>query len=367
MAAWYEIRNADRIDSPALVVYPDRVQENVDRAIRMAGGVDRLRPHVKTNKLPEVCDIMIRSGITRFKCATIAEGEMLGMAKAADVLLAYQPIGPKAKRFLSLVRHYPDTHFSCLIDQVGTAEQLNALCGEQEQTVDVYIDLNVGMNRTGIAPEKAYDLALAIGAFQNLTIRGIHAYDGHIHDTAIEPRKEAANRAFALAVQVLSQVGRLTATPLKIVMGGTPTFPIHAGRPDTECSPGTFVFWDKGYGDLLPDQPFQYAALVLSRVISVVDERHVCVDLGHKSVAAENPLPRVFFLNAPEAIPVSQSEEHMVLEVKDSGVFPVGKLLYGVPVHICPTVALYEKAYIIRNQEYSECWRVIARDRSINL
>jgi len=118
---------------------------------------------------------------------------------------------------------------------------------------------------------------------------------------------------------------------------------------------------------MLPDLPFIYAALVISRVISVVDDHHICIDLGHKSVAAENPLPRVHFLNAPEAEPVAQSEEHLVLEVADINAYPIGCVLYGVPVHICPTVALYDKAYVVRNHEAGETWNVVARNRCINV
>ena len=94
--------------------------------------------------------------------------------------------------------------------------------------------------------------------------------------------------------------------------------------------------------------PFKVAALLITRVISVLDEHHVCVDLGYKAVASESPLPRVFFLNHPEAKPISQSEEHLVLEVPDSRLYPLGSVFYGIPVHICPTVALYDKAYVIR-------------------
>lgn len=363
MEEWYQIKNADRIDSPALVIYPKRIRENVDLAIRIAGRCDRLRPHVKTNKIAEVCTIILEAGITKFKCATIAEAEMLGMIKAPDVLLAYQPVGPKIVRFASLVKSYPQTRFSCLIDNEHTAQQLS----ETGLQTDVYIDLNVGMNRTGIAPEKALDLAQVILTLPNLHLKGIHAYDGHIHDKDVEMRKEAGHKTYAIAEQVFTQLKTLSSSPLCIVMGGTPTFPVHTGKANVECSPGTFVFWDWGYCEMLEDLPFAYAALVLTRVISVIDENHVCLDLGHKSVAAESPLPRVHFLNAPDAVPVSQSEEHLVVQVNDSREYTIGTLLYGVPVHICPTVALYDRVHVINKNHNTDLWRVIARDRSINL
>lgn len=367
MNEWYIIKNADKIDSPALVIYPDRIQENINQAIHIAGGYERLRPHVKTCKIAEVCDLMNRAGIRKFKCATISEAEMLGMVKAKDVLLAYQPVGPKIKRFLSLFKQYPDTRFSCLIDNEASALQLNEACTFEHLSADVYIDLNVGMNRTGVLPDKAMDVIKTVLACTQLTLKGIHAYDGHIHDKDIALRKQAGERSFAIAEQIHAETKKLISYPIPIIMGGTPTFPVHVGRHDTEYSPGTFVFWDRGYHEMLAELPFQYAALVICRVISIIDKNHVCLDLGHKSVAAENPLPRVHFLNAADAKPVSQSEEHLVIQVKDSDDYPIGKLLYGVPIHICPTVALYDKANIINNNEYTGFWPVIARDRSINL
>lgn len=367
MGEWYSIQHADRIDSPALVVYPERIQQNIDLAIEIAGGCDKLRPHVKTCKIAEVCHLMIRSGIDKFKCATIAEADMLGMLKAKDVLLAYQPVGPKMSRFIALHQHYPDTSFSCLIDNAASAFELNKLCEENQLCAAVYIDLNVGMNRTGVQPDKAMELIKIILSCTQLVLKGIHAYDGHIHNQDLIQRREAGEKSFAIAERVFAAAEKLSSSPMSIIMGGTPTFPIHVGRKNTEYSPGTFVFWDWGYHEMLADLPFQYAALVLCRVISVIDTNHVCLDLGHKSVAAENPLPRVHFLNAPDATPVSQSEEHLVIQVRDSNEYPVGKLLYGVPVHICPTVALYDKANCIIKNEYTGFWRVIARDRSINL
>src|SRR3954462_10617933 len=92
--SWFAVANADDVPSPALLVYPDRVEENIRRMIRAAGGVERLRPHMKTNKLPEVIRMQMDQGITKLTCATIAEAEMVAGCGAPDVLLAYQPVGP---------------------------------------------------------------------------------------------------------------------------------------------------------------------------------------------------------------------------------------------------------------------------------
>ncbi|MEI6636707.1 MAG: NAD-binding protein, partial [Planctomycetota bacterium] len=83
MNAWYEIVNADEIDSPALLVYPDRIEENLRRMAAAVGGVSRLRPHVKTHKMPEVIRMCLAHGIEKFKAATIAEAEMTAAAQVA--------------------------------------------------------------------------------------------------------------------------------------------------------------------------------------------------------------------------------------------------------------------------------------------
>ncbi|MBK5719325.1 D-TA family PLP-dependent enzyme [Dysgonomonas sp. Marseille-P4677] len=366
MLDWYKIENIDRIDSPALVIYPDRVRENIDLAIKIAGGCEKLRPHIKTNKMSEVCLMMQKAGITKYKCATIAEAEMLAIINAPDILLAYQPVGPKILRFLNLIKAYPDTTFSCLIDNEVNARTISNLCKERNISLNIYIDLNIGMNRTGVQPENAVALAKTILESPCLKINGLHGYDGHIHDENINNRQKEADKSFALTEKVYKEISLLTKHPLTMIMGGTPTFPTHIHRDNCECSPGTFVFWDWGYKHMLHDLPFHYAALVISRVISIIDKHHVCIDLGHKSIAAENPLPRVHFLNAPEAEPIAQSEEHLVLKISDSNQYEIGRVLYGVPVHICPTVALYEKAYCINDHKQTDEWKVIARNRFIN-
>ncbi len=368
MNDWFIINNTEEIDSPALVIYPDRISRNIESAIDMPGDKTRLRPHVKTNKIAEVCEMMLIAGITKFKCATIAEAEMLAMISAPDVLLAYQPVGPKQQRFISLIKTYPQTLLSCLLDNEETAQRLAYLVKENGIVLSVFIDVNIGMNRTGIQANDAFTLAEKIKGLPSLRLAGFHAYDGHIHDSDFAARKAKSDAAFRPVETLWQQASLLFQHRLQIIAGGTPTFPVHVQRENyVECSPSTFVFWDWGYKHSLPDEPFDYAALVITRVISVLDDETICVDLGHKSIAAENPLPRVHFLNAPDAIALSQSEEHLVLKIPASKSYKIGHVLYGVPVHICPTVALYDVAYVVKNNNITDCWKVIARNRMITV
>jgi D-serine deaminase-like pyridoxal phosphate-dependent protein len=367
MSHWYTIHNTDQIDSPSLIVYPDRAKENIRQLIQMAGEVELLRPHVKTNKIAEVCQLMLDAGITKFKCATIAEAEMLGSIQAPDVLIAHQPVGPKMERLLQLVTTFRTTHFTCIIDNFETANALSKLFTKHGERLQLFIDLNIGMNRSGIIPEKALQLFKDCQALESVRVIGLHAYDGHIRDTDLAERCRRSDEAFAKVEWLLKEVSVLSPVTLQVVVGGSPSFPTHIKRKAVQYSPGTFVFWDWGYKHIVPDEPFEYAALVITRIISIMDEQTLCVDLGHKSVAAENPLPRVHFLNAPDAVPIGQSEEHLVLTVPDTSQWQVGDVLYGVPVHICPTVALYDHAVIVENNTVIDNWKVIARTRKITI
>ena len=100
---------------------------------------------------------------------------------------------------------------------------------------------------------------------------------------------------------------------------------------------------------MMPDFDFLWAGIIATRIISIINKTTLCLDLGHKSIAAENPLPRIKFLSNDEIVPIGQSEEHLVVQVENTDKYSIGDVWYGVPVHICPTVALYNEVKIVEN------------------
>ena len=241
--------------------------------------------------------MMMEAGINKFKCATIAEAEMLAMIGAGDVLLAYQPSVARLQRLLSLVKDYPQTVFSCLVDDRNVAVKVSGACVGAGVELGVYIDLNVGMNRTGIGSvEGAIDLYAFCMQLGGVRVIGLHAYDGHLRQTDMAERKRACDDAFDRVLRVRDGVVAKGFGEPVIVVGGSPSFPVHASRRDVECSPGTFIYWDRGYSLVLPEQGFLPAAVLVTKVISLPADGLVCLDLGHKSVASENELSkRVYF------------------------------------------------------------------------
>lgn len=365
---WYWIENTEKLDTPALVIYPERVKQNIAVLISMVDNVTRLRPHIKTCKAIEPVLLMQEAGIKKFKCATIAEAEMLGIAKVSDVLLAYQPVGSNIRRFLELIIKYPETVFSCVVDNQLSAQKLNDAAKDETLEINIYIDLNVGMNRTGIMFDAAVNLYEFCALKEALKPLGLHAYDGHIHDPDLQTRKEQWHTSFIQVKTVQQKMIEKGFPEPVIVAGGTPTFPFYAEQKDVECSPGTFIYWDEGYQKHFAEQPFLPAALLVTRVISQPDQTKICLDAGHKSVASESDLNhRITFLNAPDLKLIGHSEEHLVAETGENHTYQVGDILYGLPYHICPTVALHQFAIIINNHQIAGKWETIARSRKISI
>ncbi|GAB3519219.1 D-TA family PLP-dependent enzyme [Emticicia fontis] len=367
--SWYKITNENELDSPSLVIYKERVRENIKKMIEIAGSAERLFTHVKTNKMPEIVKMMLEEGITKFKCATIAEAEITAMAGAKFVLISHQLVGPKIERLIQLSKLYPDVTFASLIDNLDTAKEHNQAFGANGMISHVFIDVNSGMDRSGHPlDENIMDLYRYLSSQADIKLYGLHVYDGHIRSDDFESRKNEIDTGFVDVKHFLEAIEAAGFPKPMVIAGGTPAFTSHALREETYCSPGTCVLWDWGYGDRLTEQPFEYAALVLTRIISKPQKGIVTVDMGHKAVSAENPIDkRIRFLNLEDYELMGQSEEHGVIKVKDWDALKVGDVLYGVPFHVCPTVNLYDEAYVVENQRVDQVWQVLGRRRKISV
>lgn len=376
--AWYNLINESEIDSPSLIVYKERVAANIQKMIEMAGGEEGLFVHIKTNKTPEIVQMLLEAGIQKFKCATIAEAEMVCMAGGKFLIVAHQLVGPKIERLLRLRLQYPDVRMASLVDDERVAQQLNDTFEKQGLKADVLMDINNGMDRSGFQvsdaqqAQQAADFYHKLCQWPHLRCLGLHIYDGHVRDVNFDDRKAKLDAGFEAVKILLQRIKKAQLPNPMVVAGGTPAFTAHIKRVEDinnlSYSPGTCVLWDWGYGDTLTEQPFEYAALVLTRVVSKPAAGIVTIDMGHKAIAAENPThKRIRFLNLTDYELIGQSEEHGVLRVKDWEKIHVGDVLYGVPYHICPTVNLYEEMYVAENQTVNEVWQVLARRRKITI
>lgn len=365
MSNWFQITDTSQLDTPALAIYKERVEQNINEMLRIVNNdPTRLMPHVKTNKMVNIIKMMIDAGITRFKCATIAEAELVALAGGKQVLIAHQLMGFKLQRLKNLIEKYPTIQFSPLIDCVQVLEEIETVFSA-ESPLAVYIDVNNGMNRSGIEVENLASFHLIVSNSAACKLKGWHVYDGHIREETFSERKKQVKNGFE-EIERLFQ--KIASPELEIIAGGSPAFTCHALESNRICSPGTSIFWDWGYGDRFTEQNFKPAAVILTRIISKPAKGLITVDMGHKAVASENPIDkRIRFLNLSDYELLSQSEEHGVVKVENWDSLKVGDMLYGIPYHVCPSVNLYDEAYIIENQEQTAIWRIEGRKRKINV
>ncbi|MFO7922739.1 MAG: D-TA family PLP-dependent enzyme [Bacteroidales bacterium] len=365
---WYLLDNPDQVSSPGLLIYPERIKENIRRMLKIAGDAGMLRPHVKTHKMPEIIRMQMNAGIFKFKCATISEAEMVAACGAKDILLALQPVGPNLARFFHLREEYRESNISCIADSGEVISRLSERAVRTGLETGVWLDVNNGTDRTGVEPgENAMYLAKKISGMPMLKFKGLHVYDGHIREKDIARREEICNNSFA---PLVSMIGRLKNEGIGhpgIVAGGTSTFPVHSRRHGVECSPGTPVLWDVGYSTSFPDIDFLYAAVLFTRIISRPAKNLICLDLGYKAVASEMPQPRVILFGIKDYDIISHSEEHLVIRTNEADSLRTGDHFYGLPWHICPTVDRFDSVSVVNERSVTGQWNVTARNRKITI
>jgi len=371
MEARYSIADTSEILSPALVIFREVLDRNLRTMIAIAGDVKRLRPHCKTHKMGAVTKIELALGITKHKCATFAEAEMLADAGVKDIFLAYNLVGPNIARAVKFLQKYPDVDFYVTADDRPMIEALSRAMTAAGKTIGVLLDLDSGQRRTGISdPQRAAEIYQCLATSPGITAAGFHLYDGQNHQRDVAERTAAVMQGWNYATSLRADfVARGWPVP-KIVCGGTGSFPVFAKLTDPaiELSPGTCVFHDCGYGAEFPDMDFQPAALMFTRVVSRPSQDCVTFDLGYKAVASDPPKgQRVQFPDLPDAEQVLQNEEHLVLQTAQANKFHPGDAQLAIPKHICPTSALHRFVYVVSGGKVVDQWDVTSRDRIITI
>jgi D-serine deaminase-like pyridoxal phosphate-dependent protein len=238
-------------------------------------------------------------------------------------------------------------------------------------SIDVLLDIDTGMHRTGLTVgPAARTLYEQIAATPGLVLGGLHVYDGHNHQAAVAERRAAVHADWDRVVGFRDELVSAGLPVPRIVAGGTGTFPIYAAidDPTLELSPGTCVFHDAGYAAAYPDLHFQIAVVLLTRVVSRPGPERLTVDLGYKACASDPPAgKRLVFPELPDAQQVLQNEEHLVLQTPLASQFQPGDELFAIPWHICPTTALHKQVCVVVGGRIVGRWDVAARDRQLTI
>lgn len=362
----YDIRNTEEMISPSLIYYIDIIRSNIQEAIEEAGSSKRLWPHVKSHKSIDMLKLQMRYGITKFKTATVAEAEMAAQAGAEKVILAYPLTGPNAGRYLELAAAYPDTGFYAVGDDLKQLEHLSDKCLEKGYRMPVLADVNMGMNRTGVALDQLEAFYRSARALPGISMEGLHCYDGNHNNRDIAVRKKEVAETDRKVEAVMERLRKDGIGCGLVVAGGTPSFPCHGEDTDWYLSPGTAFITDAGYFRNLPDLNFTPGAAVMTRVISRPAPGIFTTDLGYKGIASDPVGQRGYIVGLEDAVPIIHSEEHWAFQMEDENRIPaIGTCLYVIPTHICPTSALYPEILVAKDGVIVDTWKVTARNRKI--
>ncbi|MFL6415432.1 MAG: alanine racemase [Bryobacteraceae bacterium] len=355
---------AEQIVTPALLIYPAVVEQNIHATLKLVGGnANRWRPHLKTAKISTVIRVLIAAGVRNVKCSTTLELLVACQEGVSDVLLAFSVTGANARRVLQIAKRYEETRISVLIEN---GEQLDSWHGQE---VGVFLDINSGMNRTGLSQD-GVEAIVALAKQAAGQFRGLHYYDGHMSGVPAPEREAKAHEGYRWVLGLAGALNTAGITCEEIITSGTPAAPYALSFREFgeaafvhRISPGTVVYNDMTSLEQLPGLGYAPAALVLSTVVSRPTANIVTCDAGHKSVSADAGVPTCSVLNGGEGFrPLKPSEEHLPIDCGSPEARPaIGSHVYLLPRHICPTVNNFDEALFVEDGTIRTMEKISAR------
>ncbi|MBI4593435.1 MAG: DSD1 family PLP-dependent enzyme [Candidatus Rokubacteria bacterium] len=362
----------DDLPTPALLLDLDRFELNLERMAAHARSAGKhLRPHAKTHRCPEIARRQIAAGALGVACAKLGEAEVMAAAGIRGLLITTEIVTAEAqRRLMRLLGEAPDT--LVVVDNPLNVRDLAAAASAAGSVVNVLIDIDVGGRRTGAQPgAAALDLAREVVAQRSLRLRGLQGYAGQCaHVMGWTARREASRKAMAPLVET-RRLFEASGLPVEIVAGGsTGTYDIDSELSGlTELQSGSYCVMDLDYrriggrrGEALDD--FEMALTVLATVVSVPTTDRAMVDAGLKAFSTDKPFP-------PEAVERPgiaygfAGDEHGRLTITDADRPPkLGERIEFFPPHCDPTINLYDRVYVMRDQKVEAVWPIAARGRS---
>jgi D-serine deaminase-like pyridoxal phosphate-dependent protein len=357
------------LDTPAVLVDLDVMGRNLTRLADYCQQKDlKLRPHVKTHKIPGLARAQIANGATGLTVAKVGEAEVMAEAGVKDILVAYPIVGPqKAERLARLAER---VQVSVALDSEDAAQVLARAAQAARVTFRILVELDVGFRRCGIADEReALDLAQRVAGLPGLEFNGLMFYPGHL---LVEPPQQlemlkAVNHQLDKTLDVFERAS----LPIPVVSGGsTPTAYIsHLFHGVNEIRPGMYLFNDRNMLGAQVTTIEHCALFVLVTVVSIAVQGQAIVDGGTKTFSSDRFLSgdRSGFGLVREdstAQLSTMSEEHGQLDLSNSvRKYRIGEKLTVIPNHVCTTINMHDVIYGVRSDRVEEQWIVAARGK----
>jgi D-serine deaminase-like pyridoxal phosphate-dependent protein len=367
VSPWSAARPGDpvsAIDTPALVLDLDAFERNLERmAAALRGTTVRLRAHAKAHKCPEIARRQVALGAVGVCCQKVSEAAVFVAAGIEDVLVTNEVMGDaKLRRLATLAR---SARVGVLVDHARQVRALAAAAQAHAVTLDVYVEVDVGAKRCGVAPgEEAVQLAREIAASSPLRFAGLHCYHGTAQHMRAPDERAAAVAAAGEAARMTKRAIEALGIAVECVTGGGSGSFVHERDSGVfnEIQAGSYAFMDRDYGDNRlgeGDIAFEHALFVRTTVMSRPTAGRAIVDAGLKASSVDSGMPSVW--KRRDLRYLKASDEHGVLETVDAAALSLGDALMLVPGHCDPTFNLYDEVVCVRGERVEALWPIAAR------
>ncbi len=359
------------VETPHVLIDSAKTRKNIEKMAEISGrnGV-ALRPHVKTHKIPAIARAQVEAGAAGITVAKVSEADVMADAGLEDIFIAYPLVtNSRIRRAVELSRRLERLMVG--VDSLEGARRLSAAA--EDDVLEVRLEVDTGLRRTGVAYDEAVELARPIDAFDNLDLSGIYTYRGAVLDGS--PTLDRKNAGLEEGELMVSLAGLMRERGLDIrdvSLGSTPTAGYAAEVEGvTEIRPGTYVFYDRMQARLGACSLDECAATVACTVVSRPHEDLAVIDGGSKTFATDvqpgkEPLNLEGFghvVGYPGATLERLTEEHGMLAVTAEHDLKAGDTLQIIPNHVCSTVNLHDAVYLAGDDGAVEELRVAARGK----
>jgi len=363
----------DQLDTPCLVLDLDAFEENLKTMQdTVSASGKNLRPHAKTHKSSVIAKKQLAMGAIGICTAKISEAEAL-IGTGIEIILITGPVvtSTKVARLLELLEHSPS--LMTIVDHPDNVSALNDALRERNLQMEVLLDIDVGLHRTGVPADRALALADVVLDCDRLCLKGIQAYAGQVqHIPDYQARAEASRASLDTATHIFRTLKAKAPACTILSTSGTGTYDIDLEIPEiTELQVGSYVLMDAEYlaigskEDADQFSTFHPALRLLTSVVSVNQRGYVTVDAGLKALYRHGGIPRVISPTYESLQYDWFGDEYGRLSANKGQALPeLGEAVELVVSHCDPTVNQFDCYYVLRNDEVVDSWPIDLRGKS---
>ena len=355
----------NELPSPAVLIEQEVLHRNIDE---MAAHANRLgvalRPHWKTSKTNEVAKLQLAAGAIGHTVATAEEALALAGAGHPDIFWAYPPVGPH--RVQTAIEVAKRTRLIVGPDSIESLRPLATSAAAAGIEIDVRLEIDTGVRRTGVHPDQAVQVALEMSALAGVRFEGVFMHEGHVQGVGADPelRQRTGEAAARLLVETAEAIRAAGVEVESVSVGSTAgvrSAPLIRGV--TEARPGTYVYGDENQVSIGTVAPEDAAMTVLSRVISVERAQPVLIDAGIKAMSSDGSMHgdgRIgTVVSASGGIVAMGHEEHGFLHGSEG--LSVGDVIRIRPNHACGLSNMHSRVFLVHNEVVVAEWPVLGR------